>query len=233
VCKWWWESQDNQNSAIQSLGVSVASYRDAYWPKLDEPHPDIPYFWNGMSHPDTVAHDLISHVVEYALYREFQSQGPSCQIQWETERSCKKALTLIDAEDSSEASLAATPVVVSMVGWAKFEDRPGKPGWISISSNDTSNHLSFQVQIGNTLDVTFLASYNNLHVAYLKIEGCPSEFKLDPIWTKQMSMPTTVGFSRTRLDKYNLVPCMSNNSAITITFRSPIGKFKLLRIVGC
>lgn len=45
------------------FGIPIPSYRDAVWPDIDNPPLDLPHFWNGLSHPDRVAHELVSDVV--------------------------------------------------------------------------------------------------------------------------------------------------------------------------
>jgi hypothetical protein len=66
-CNRWWTLSNVERPLVQHYGLPVASYRDAVWPIISKPRPDLPCFWNGLSHPDVATHLLVADVVTYAL----------------------------------------------------------------------------------------------------------------------------------------------------------------------
>jgi hypothetical protein len=234
LCEEWWYLQEEEDAAAQELGVSLASYRNVYWRDREHPVSDVAFFMNGMAHPDTVGQDFVSHVVEYALWREFRSEGAPCTITRETDRGCAaRPLSVMDVKDDSRSIQPITAI-----GWRKFEDRPTKPGWIAESFTPDSV-LEFQVVVKEVLIVTFLASYENVYPALMKVEGCPEAYQLQPLWSVRASMPKTLKFSGQGSQAEHIqLSCLPTNSSSTpvelrVSFRALTGKFKLLGIMTC
>lgn len=229
VCSTFWKVQDVLDQTASMRGISLASHRDAIWPIMEEIPSDLAYFWNGMSHPDTVGHDFLAHVVEYALFRELvdiaDRNTTACSISSHGEV-CANPKTFISSMDTD----AATKPLES-TGWKLYEDRAGKPGWIATSF--PNNRLVFRVAFDRLMEISFLASYQGLFPAFLEIEGCEQPFRLDPIWSNIASMPTSVKFSRTSQDGYKTLECMSSANEMNISITSPQGKFKVLQVLGC
>jgi hypothetical protein len=145
----------------------------------------------------------------------------------------------------------------SSIGWNKFADRVGKPGWISSEGQGAyASNLTFQVKVNETnprLEVTFLMSYNHTIPAYMNIRGCTptnNDILLKNKWDEKLSIGRThswsrfLGSSSLHSSHYSFpFPCpnIDLGATLTITFRiaDPIGaveqkgKFKILSIVSC
>ena len=59
-CTHWWHIASAQQAILRSFGIPFFSYRDMVWPLLHAPPPTLLRFWNGLSHPDEVAHALVA-----------------------------------------------------------------------------------------------------------------------------------------------------------------------------
>lgn len=201
-CECWWRMGDFEATAARSLDVPIASYRDAVWPDIDHPPIDLPLFWNGLSHPDQVAHELVSDVVKYALEQllvpspslKEDFMRPVFEFHIENETNIHSS----DCESRSALGFPETTLGVHNVeiftssaimpgrAWRFFEDRPLKPGWIGswtnfgfsnvsqFESDNTSLTLSFNLFFSKNprLEITFLRSYEGLADVQISIEGC-------------------------------------------------------------
>ena len=78
---------------------------------------------------------------------------------------------------TASATLAAFPRVASG-NWSLYEDRPGKPGWISTGPNGST--LEFDVSFSSSprLAVVFDQSYEAYADARLSFEGVPGAYEL-------------------------------------------------------
>lgn len=71
-CKRWWLMQDSVAKALKSFQIPFASYRDLVWPAYASPPKALPQFWNGLSHPDYKAHNLIAKLMTFAFMMQFR-----------------------------------------------------------------------------------------------------------------------------------------------------------------
>ena len=65
-------------SVARFYGLPVASYRDAVWPDMSAPPPDLLELWRCLDHgihPDWVPHQLVADVVKHALGRLLMAPG--------------------------------------------------------------------------------------------------------------------------------------------------------------
>jgi len=53
---------------MQRLGVPYISYRDLVWPEYTRPPKGMPFYWNGLSHPDWVGHTLLGKSVASMMF---------------------------------------------------------------------------------------------------------------------------------------------------------------------
>ena len=160
--------------------VTAVSLQRAVWP-----HPDTrpePRVWSNTDwasrelvfdyHPDLIAHKLSADVLFHAWQRleELNVKTTAASLQ----------RTLPETPYSSEIDLkksASCPYMEAMVssrsdgkparseGWRLFEDRPGKPGWITtnkISENSSAPELVFVLPCGHRgyFGVEYLRSYD-------------------------------------------------------------------------
>jgi len=188
-CECWWRMGDFEANAAKLLEIPIASYRDAVWPDKDNPPMDLPYFWNGLSHPDRVAHELVSDVVKYALQ---QLLVPSHSLQdlinpvldnpFENETN----LHVSDCGSLSALGYPATTFGVHNLkeftssaiisgtasAWIFFEDRPQKPGWIGRWARNYTNTNEIVLEEDNTYStLSFNVSFSNnprLEITFLR-----------------------------------------------------------------
>ena len=217
-CECWWRMGDYEAQAARSLDIPVASYRDAIWPNINSPPIDLPFFWNGLSHPDRVAHELVSDVVKYALQQLFlsssrvESGNPSVDLlpQQSSETSTQSAgcssrsfldspyfsVGVHDIKTFKSASLRAGSA------WSFYEDRPLKPGWIGnwisrLGDEDgASLTVSFNVIFSDNprLELTYVRSYEGFTDVQVYLEGCieridSKDGMLSGQWVERYSLP--------------------------------------------
>jgi hypothetical protein len=247
-CKWWWRVGDYESAVARSLDIPIASYRDAIWPEIDNPPSDLPYYWNGLSHPDRIAHELISDVVKYALEQLLHpsTEHIECPIADSFPRNSEKKI-----HSSGCISLAELGFPVLTIGvhdlykfksspiltgsaWNVFEDKPLKPGWIGISdlnmlSSTTSNvslSLSFNVSFSHQprLEITYLRSYEGFTDVRVSIEGCSQRIdsqdngRLTGLWDRHYSLP----FSTVWVTELILLPPVSQSQEFRLFDRNCI-----------
>lgn len=200
-CECWWRMGDFEAFAARSVDIPIASYRDAVWPDIDNPPLDLPFFWNGLSHPDRVAHELVSDIVKNALEQLLipsvqDIENPKVDLSIESEAN----LYLSDCASRSSQSYPSTIIGVQDLAkfastaisagsaWRVYEDRPLKPGWIgSWANNNFLNTsqiplspdkkfltLSFNLVLSSSprLEITFLRSYEGMSDVRVSIEDC-------------------------------------------------------------
>ena len=83
-CPWYWDMGGVEARVARHYGLPVASYRDAVWPDMAAPPPDLAAaFWHsddGGIHPDAVAHELLADTVKYALGRLLVLSPPAQEL---------------------------------------------------------------------------------------------------------------------------------------------------------
>lgn len=144
-CNRWWSAADIERPVVRHYGFPIASYRDAVWPKLNHPRPDLPCMWNGKSHPDSITHSLIGDVIAYGLIRALLDSSTSGNQQCDTSPQPKmfhpqmETIEYCAPPDADEPSTAVSGTFMSAFqpsvfepvvsgGWYWREDVPGKPG---------------------------------------------------------------------------------------------------------
>lgn len=153
-CNRWWAAADIERPVVRHYRLPVISWRDAVWPALNEPRPDLPCLWNGETHPDAIAHSIIGDVVTYGLLRALMDGGSSKAEQWQCDASASAPIKMFNAQmdtieycqpvvNSSASSATSTPAPTGTLmsvfqpsafepvvsgSWYWREDVPGKPG---------------------------------------------------------------------------------------------------------
>jgi len=109
--------------------------------------------------------------------------------------SCTKPLIWHDALSAHNRSDIAPSTLSGK--WRLFEDKPGRPGWITTKVGST---ILFPIRFGRVrpvLAITYLRSYANLGVARVKFtahSGKSNTVTLDGRWYKNYSLPDTAFF---------------------------------------
>ena len=158
---------------------------------------------------------------------------------------CDMPTSYYSATDAFHNSTLQTPVGVD---WELVEDRVGKPGWISLSSNA---QISFLLTFGAhpRLIVSFLRSYENLGNALLFFDDLPDKIViLDGLVAAQderYSQYFAINFEVDRTDcfqqehgdsgcyGFGIRPFSSHVLKIHAQARGDIFKFKIVSIVAC
>jgi hypothetical protein len=66
-CRKWYDMTDFVGITLKRLRVPSVSYRDLVWPTFFNPPNNLNLFWNGKSHPDYKAHQLMAKLIAYAF----------------------------------------------------------------------------------------------------------------------------------------------------------------------
>lgn len=139
-CNRWWTTPDIERPVVRHHGLPIASYRDAAWPVLNSPRPDLPCLFNGKSHPESITHTMIGDVVTYGLIRaayDSSMQMTDCDSQPPPTTFHQKLELVEYCPTGSAASSTGTFMTafqetdfdaVSAGQWLWREDVPGKPG---------------------------------------------------------------------------------------------------------
>jgi lysophospholipase L1-like esterase len=136
-------------------------------------------FWDvDGTHPPFYVHKLIADIVASCLQHR---RDPDCNSlrpdtivsrrHYDSVSVCERPLSSFTA--GARLHLADAVDVVSN-GWRLFEDRPGKPGWISESPNAT---ISFPLRFGPSprIVISYLKSYNGMSNARIWIDDRQGE----------------------------------------------------------
>eukprot|EP00747_Dinoflagellata_sp_TGD_P179313 gnl/TRDRNA2_/TRDRNA2_29928_c0_seq1.p1 gnl/TRDRNA2_/TRDRNA2_29928_c0~~gnl/TRDRNA2_/TRDRNA2_29928_c0_seq1.p1 ORF type:complete len:498 (-),score=14.33 gnl/TRDRNA2_/TRDRNA2_29928_c0_seq1:22-1470(-) len=138
------------------------------------------------AHPGSKSHQLIADVITGVWNKAFSAASHNGHLapfptttMWSAADlrampSCRNTLSGISAYQAIKHSAAPRPRIVD--GWRLFEDRPGKPGWISETSD---SRMRIRLQFGKDplLAVTFLRSYEGLGDAELLMNGHHANLK--------------------------------------------------------
>lgn len=163
---------------IKHYQVPVVHFRDAVWPTISEPKQSLPCYWNGLSHPDAVAHELVASLVANGLaYSIFASEAigncpfhgpqslsvPPFHQQLELRRFCSGIQGSLCMRADTPESFQA----LGSIGWKFREDVIGKPGWLYEGGNMSGSDIAiiwFRVHFSEAprLEVTFLRTYENI-----------------------------------------------------------------------
>ena len=213
ICGDWWRIADAEAIVGRHYGVPIVMYRDAVWPLLNAPGPDVRLAWDGLSHPSRVTHELVADLVKYALlrleaeravnaagfscfpdthiapYTGFASVGAGCAFR------ARGPLTQVGTIGGN-ANANTSKLATFSGGWRYFEDAPRKPGWIVEEGNPGS--IRFYVHLSASaprLEVTFLRSYASVGTAGLKltIGPCSWDWELEGRSIDRYSLPYVLG----------------------------------------
>eukprot|EP00408_Alexandrium_pacificum_P068805 CAMPEP_0171180324 /NCGR_PEP_ID=MMETSP0790-20130122/13699_1 /TAXON_ID=2925 /ORGANISM="Alexandrium catenella, Strain OF101" /LENGTH=325 /DNA_ID=CAMNT_0011645255 /DNA_START=180 /DNA_END=1157 /DNA_ORIENTATION=- len=131
------------------------------------------------------------------------------------------------------------PQPTEVDGWRLFEDRPGKPGWISEKPGAV---MSFRLSFGAEpkLLFTFLRTYENVGSAVLRFGGYGKGFAVEGLdTTHNVSQSYTLWFNaKTHMRQkwvngvhgFNVAP-YSQDLMLQVT--APGAKFKIISMVSC
>jgi len=198
-CTHWWKVASVHQEVLRAHRLPYFSYRDMIWPKMEDPPPELPFLWNGLSHPDWGAHHLLAESLVRMLAKtneeiclpEFRSDSATQSeplviarpplLQSEPASAVlpdyctSELLTEYNAENGPEQFRPAEALPESSV-WRFFEDAVGKPGWIgdhaTSASNDTLT-ISFDLEVGASklIIIQFLQSYHSMGAALIWLDG--------------------------------------------------------------
>lgn len=174
---------------LRHYRLPVVHYRDAVWPTLAQPDHLLPCYWNGLSHPDAVAHELIATLVAYGLTNAAAQAAraaaagacpqpaamPSAPFHpgLKLARWCASGPPGPGTAMDARAPESFTPLGTDR-GWELREDARGKKGWIveaRTAGNSGNNSADvrgatiwFGVEFGKSpqLEVTFLRTYERI-----------------------------------------------------------------------
>ena len=176
ACDIYWKMADVERPILDHYHLPVSSYRDAVWPELNSPPPNLNCFWNGALHPDSNAHQLIADVVYDSILRMIEAARQDIASPSE-DVNCPQVAPFhpdmhfehcIELDFKSHMKFSHPesfqPISRPPLLWRWREDRAMKPGWIVEFENATdftSNEISFAVEVGShrQVDITFLRSY--------------------------------------------------------------------------
>lgn len=147
-CTEWWLTPGIERLVSQHYKVPTASYRDAVWPVMDKPRPNVPCMWLGNAHPSALTHEMMANVVGYGLVRAVMesSSNTSCSQrstatrlfqEMPVKQYCTAANASIDHHHNTTTAPRGTYMSslnassfqpLETGGWLWREDVPGKPG---------------------------------------------------------------------------------------------------------
>ncbi|CAE8590877.1 unnamed protein product [Polarella glacialis] len=127
--------------------------------------------------------------------------------------------------------------------WSLYEDRPGKPGWISLKAG---SQMDFEVSFGEQpqIAITYLRSYDGTGAAEMKLSGPGGRAGLNCKWDLHYSESYTwwlrrvqdnlaSGFSNTWASNGMMSNVKPNSTLnLTVTNTGDV-KVKLLKVVSC
>ena len=160
------------------------------------------------NHPPWPIHQYVSDSFAFVFVELLKEQG-GCQNEvdgsigksFHTQEelakypSCTKPLVWHDALAVNNRSHVGPSTVRGK--WRLFEDKPGRPGWIT---TEIGSSISFPIRFSRVrpvLAITYLRSYANLGVAQVKFtahSGKSNTVTLDGRWSKNFSLPDTAFF---------------------------------------
>ena len=182
-CNNWWHLADVDAPVLSYYSVPVVSYRDAIWPRLQNPRHDLPCLWNGLSHPDAIGHALFADVVRHGFLQQINHSRAAVACQpiatdpFHRNQILNCAQTLQGTRLSVDVPERFLPT--SNLGWVYTSDRPGKPGWIAETApNAIPPSCTFMVELGDDpiIEITYLTSYEHVSAATVLVgyENCTS-----------------------------------------------------------
>ena len=162
------------------------------------------------NHPPWPVHQYVSDSFAYAFMELLKGKEGGCNLDDEKDPigmsfhsqkdlakypSCTRPLVWHDSLASQNRSDIAPKTLQGK--WRLFEDKPGRPGWITTELGST---ISFPIRFSRVrpvLAITYLRSYANLGVAQVKFtahSGKSNYVTLDGRWSKNFSLPDTAFF---------------------------------------
>lgn len=248
-CNSWWNMQDYEGPVLDHYNITFASYRDAVWPVRDSPSPDLPLYWSGLSHPDSIAHQLVADIFENTFMEEaiaycHKQHNPECAPPTPFTNNTFSHCADEYVVENNFNPLRRHP------SWKLYEDVPGKLGWINtLSTNDTSDlEIVFEVQFGKKrqLEVTFLKTYENFGKTTMSMRcGNDSDWvnkfaTLDGEWSQRYSLPHLEVWVSPADGMHNVIPtglikdgdvCLLKLDMVPND--DPQNKFKLISLYSC
>lgn len=159
---------------------------------------------------------------------------------------CAAPLWFMDVSASCDESASGAAAPVRSAGWSCYEDRPGKPGWLS-SVHGSS--LSFRVRLSDAgyVSLSFLRSYEGMARARVALDGDEKAAQtLDGLWESRTSQPDRAILKVSSLQPWAVGrgPAATRAREATLSLQvthlggegavaQGEGKFKLLTIETC
>mmetsp|Transcript_5707 Transcript_5707/g.16556 ORF Transcript_5707/g.16556 Transcript_5707/m.16556 type:complete len:539 (+) Transcript_5707:54-1670(+) len=180
--------------------------------------------WDGPdAHPNYWVHqsiaDVLAAVWGSAWNQECQSRFTRKvgHLDWSTSYFPPEALSTfqpcLDPRSAYDASVPETTKGVQLgEGWSLYEDRPGKPGWISERSGA---RIAFPLRFGKhpALVITWMRSYENM--GYATVELNNFKYHLDGLWTEGLHENVTLAHSRwLQVDRPRIQPMATEEMGV-------------------
>jgi hypothetical protein len=222
---------------------------------------DISAFDVDKNHPNALGHTYLSTVMIHAWTRSFRRyldlgmpksllhlsgdtfSSPAMLTNFET---CATPKSFYSAFNAPADNYPAPP---ESQDWPMFEDRPGKPGWISTTN---TSWIEFKLDFGTTpkVIITFLRSYEKMGSIILSMNGISiklSGLYADPnvkvsqnaIYTISVpvgSKVTQVGAGEHGMNSFGITPESQGVLRFQVdpgTSKNGWSKFKIVSIIAC
>ena len=203
-----WDHYKSYAQVLHHYGIPYVTLQSVLWPKGPQEMP-IPGIWESINggidkHPSWGAHKTCADVMFHAL-QAIESDALS-NIS-EEEKAEKRNSTLLPKHWPKETAGTFWPVeklgnssacssYASFVnsenkksfpltldaGWKRYEDRPGKPGWIGAGNTTSESSIEFAVRCGEqrVIGIEYLESYEGMgrvQVTFIALKGTMNIFE--------------------------------------------------------
>jgi hypothetical protein len=84
-----------------------------------------------------------------------------------------------------------------------------------------------------SLQLTYLASYENVYPVKVWLPGCKTFTVLDPKWGEHSSEEKVTKYSEKQHPFHRSHSCFDMSKPAVLTIQATEGKFKLIRVIGC
>ena len=178
------------------------------WPNFSPPVNVTQKTCCPLNHPPWPVHQYVADAVAYGMIELLRSGCASTlrDTFYEPEkldryRICLDPLTRHDAhlawqENNGNNNNGRIVHPLLSAGWSLYEDRPGRPGWITNTTNST---ITFPIKFGAqpTVAIAYLRSYESLgtaRVSFTSKSGRTESVLLEGLWEKHFSLPDVAVF---------------------------------------
>ncbi|CAE8615657.1 unnamed protein product [Polarella glacialis] len=213
----------------------------------------------GENHPGPETHQLIADAMAFVLcqaWRKYKAGASYKHIHNEVVNQPFPLITLSRPEVIGRYHVCLQPLSFYSArqnwsmqpqrlggDWSLYDDRPGKPGWISLKKG---SEMDFEVSFGEQpqIAITYLRSYNGTGAARIKLSGPGGQGGLDckwdfhflesyTLWLRRVQDNLASGFSNTGASSGMMSNVKPNSTLnLTVTNTGDV-KVKLLKVVSC